>query len=361
MERSRQGADGSSLCGRQPPGALWRTNARTGSSAERTPVGRLRPVARSVAQRSPLGCSAVLPTPLRRAPRERPGALRPPGLRLGALSTPALLPTAPPARNPRPIPRQPHSGPPDSGHARSPSRRSPSDRSPAECLPVLRAKVRAAAKPPAASYGFRGKRLSPGLEPETFRSSPLDLDHSISGAVASYLFFFLQFDALCGRQDAVVRSGALAPSPGLSRDLALPSRACPWRGRTHRPVAACGRARAYGRPCLLCGRPSPRFHLARSAERALRCGRGAQWCLGAAPYRVCALYSAGCLLLPSWPEPSSRAQFNDPPTWGPTNPGAGYHWTRGLFLALLRVVNQIGRGRERGHSPLLGVAARRVK
>ena len=103
---------------------------------------------------------------------------------------------------------------------------------------------------------------------------------------------------------------------------------------------------------LLCDVARCETSRAPSAEPCAR-GRGAQWCLGAAPYRVCALYSAGCLHLPSWPEPSSRAQFNDPPTWGPTNPGAGYHWTRGFFLALLRAVNQIGRGRERGHSPLL--------
>ena len=101
-------------------------------------------------------------------------------------TTPALLPTAPP-----PEIRSANRNPALPTPATRAFRPAAPGRSPAECLAVLRAKVRAAAKPPAASYGFRGKRLSPGLEPATFRFSTLNLDHSITGAVARYLFFFL--------------------------------------------------------------------------------------------------------------------------------------------------------------------------
>ena len=144
MERSRQGADGSSPSGRQSPGAPWGTNARTASSVERTPVARLRPVARtpalrsplgcSPALRSPLGCSALLPTPLRRAPRGGPMHSGLPDSASPHSSTPALLPTAPPFQ------------------------KSAANRSPALRTPAMRA-LRPAADPPTA------------LRPSVLRSS----------------------------------------------------------------------------------------------------------------------------------------------------------------------------------------------
>ena len=134
VERSRQGADGSSPSGRQSPGAPWGTNARTASSVERTPVARLRPVARTPALRSPLGCSALLPTPLRRAPRGGPMHSGLPDSASPHSSTPALLPTAPPFQ------------------------KSAANRSPALRTPAMRA-LRPAADPPTA------------LRPSALRSS----------------------------------------------------------------------------------------------------------------------------------------------------------------------------------------------
>ena len=73
----------------------------------------------------------------------------------------------------------------------------------------------------------------------------------------------------------MVRSGAHALSLDLPGGLALLSRASGGCGLPYGPVAACGRARAYGRQCLLCGRPSHRFHLAGPA-RALGPGSSAR-------------------------------------------------------------------------------------
>ena len=176
---------------------LWSVRARARTAVHGAvgsplgPSGVLTPARRRAYSGRPFASGRAVCGPPHSAPprpAERSSALRPPGLRLGVLHHARSPADRTPSRNPQ---RQPQSGPPDSRHARFPCRRRPPGRSPAECLAVLRAKVRAAAKPPAASYGFRGKRLSPGLEPATFSFSTLNLDHSITGAVARYLFFFL--------------------------------------------------------------------------------------------------------------------------------------------------------------------------
>ena len=111
------------------------------SAAPRGAV-RCTPASRTPPRRTPARPLSCRPLPPSRNPR--PTALRPSGLQPCALSVPP--------QTPRPLSGRVFCGPP--------------------------CKVRMAAKPPTATCGLRRQKALLGIEPATFRSSTLNLDHS---------------------------------------------------------------------------------------------------------------------------------------------------------------------------------------
>ena len=227
-----------------PPCVL---DARSASSAERTPVGGLRPVVRSPAQRSPVGCSAVLPTPLRRAPRSGPAHSSLPDSAPAHSGTSALLPTAPP-----------------SSEIRGPSPPLPANRTPALRTPAARA-LRPAADPPTALRSsalrpsarksawqqsrrpqrtvFGDKKACLGIQPAAILSRNL-LSKPLGHTGAS--FSPSSIPAFRCSVRSTGRGGALGRTSDLPRDLRLPSRVLVVRSaaRAHGSVRACARVRA---------------------------------------------------------------------------------------------------------------------